>query len=324
MLGLICSVTKRQPHAPFLSRSTSPIVPGETGFAGAKGSSPKETGLNQEAKVFAEGVEMDFSRGREQRVSMKDDNALSAFPRDAFEPNAQIDLFACEQFFAKSADFTESRGLAENEGAGHPGKRAADYIPKANHEIGFGIVAVELHRAAAGHAFPGSDLFGNAFEKGPAWVRIGIDKEQPIARGGGGAGVARAGDLIKRFEDDFGTGGAGDFGSLIGGIIVADDQFSFPAALLEGLKGGVDVAQGFAEPSFFVESWDDGGDFQARDSICLRSKCDANMKGMAEQEKTQGTEAERTKLVSATRSGERRASAEAFSYAEAREQGSRR
>ena len=63
---------------------------------------------------------------------------------------------------------------------------------------------------------------------------IGIDEDEPITGSGSSAGVAGAGDLVDGFEDDFGTGGAGDFGGFVGGIVVADDELGFPAALAEG------------------------------------------------------------------------------------------
>jgi hypothetical protein len=37
-----------------------------------------------------------------------------------------------------------------------------------------------------------------------------------------------------------------------------------PTALVEGRQGLGNVAKGFAKAQFFVEGWDDGGDFQKR------------------------------------------------------------
>ena len=124
------------------------------------------------------------------------------------------------------------------------------------------MIAIEFNGAAAGNAFAGGDLFGDAFKKSRTGVGIGIDKNEPIAGSGGCAGVSGAGDLVDRFKDHVCSGSTGDFRGFVRGIVVADDEFRFPAALMEGGKGGVDVAQGFAKASFFVEGWDDGRDFQ--------------------------------------------------------------
>lgn len=127
-------------------------------------------------------------------------------------------------------------------------------------------MAIEFYGAAAGQVFTGSDLFGDAVEEGRAGMGIGIDKDEPIAGSSGSATVSGAGDLVEGFEDDFCSGGAGDFSGFVSGIVVADDEFGFPAALMESGKGGVDVAQSIAEALFFVEGRDDGGDFQV--SLC--------------------------------------------------------
>lgn len=71
---------------------------------------------------------------------------------------------------------------------------------------------------------------------------IGIDEDEPIARRSRGAAVSGAGDLVNGFEDDVGSGGAGDFGGFVGGIIVADDQFGLPIAFVKSGQGGVNVA----------------------------------------------------------------------------------
>lgn len=104
-------------------------------------------------------------------------------------------------------------------------------------------MAIELYGAAAREAFVGSNLAGNIVEKSGAGMGIGIDKNEPIAGRGGSAAVSGTGDLVDGFEDNFGAGGSGDFGRLIGRIIVADDQFGLPAALMEGGKSGVNVAK---------------------------------------------------------------------------------
>jgi hypothetical protein len=63
--------------------------------------------------------------------------------------------------------------------------------------------------------------------------------------------------LVKGLEDNVGAGGAGDFGGFVGGIVVADDEFGLPTAVVKGGQGGVDVTKSFAETAFFVKGGDD-------------------------------------------------------------------
>ena len=65
--------------------------------------------------MFAESVKVEFSCGGYERMSTQDDDAFSMFSREAFEPNAEVDLFASEQFFAEAANFTKRRGFAKDE-----------------------------------------------------------------------------------------------------------------------------------------------------------------------------------------------------------------
>jgi hypothetical protein len=110
-------------------------------------------------------------------------------------------------------------------------------------------------------------------------MRIGIHKDEPIAARGGGPAISGPGDLVEGLEDDFCAGGAGDFGRFVRRIIVADDEFSFPAPLMEAGKGGVDVPQSFAEAALLVEGWDDRRDFQVSLS--------ENMPEMAQERKSE-------------------------------------
>jgi len=124
------------------------------------------------------------------------------------------------------------------------------------------LMAIELHGATASQAVTGSDLFGDALEESRGGMGIGVDEDEPITGCSGSAAVSCAGDLVEGFEHDPGAGGSGDFGGFIGRVIVANDEFRFPAPLMKRRKSGVDMAKGFAEVPFFVESRDNGGDFQ--------------------------------------------------------------
>ena len=95
-------------------------------------------------------------------------------------------------------------------------------------------------------------------------MRIRIHENQPVAGSRLRAFVARARDLVHRLENHHRAGVPGQFGGAVGGIIVANDEFGFPAALMKGRKSIFDVTEGFAEASFFIERWNDDGDFQSR------------------------------------------------------------
>ena len=124
------------------------------------------------------------------------------------------------------------------------------------------MMAIENHSAAAGEAFAGIDLVGDAVEQGRAGMGIGIDEDKPVSGSGGSAGVAGASDLVDGFENNFGSGGAGDFGGCVSGVVVADDEFGLPIALMKNGNSSVDVTKGFAKAAFFIESGDNDRDFQ--------------------------------------------------------------
>lgn len=91
------------------------IVPSETSVTIAEGPISKEACLDQKSEVLAERVKVELSRGGDQRMLSKDDDAFSMFSREPLEPNTEIDLFTGEQFFAEAANFTKRRGFAKYE-----------------------------------------------------------------------------------------------------------------------------------------------------------------------------------------------------------------
>jgi hypothetical protein len=94
-------------------------------------------------------------------------------------------------------------------------------------------------------------------------MRIGVHKNQPVAARRRRAGIARAPDLIERLKNDFCARGFGNFGSAVGGIIIADDKFNIPAALRERRRRRFDLRKRLAEKFFLVESGHDDRDFHA-------------------------------------------------------------
>ena len=229
-------------------------IPVSEGFAGA------QDGFGHEEEMFAGGIQAQFARGGEDGVPMQDDDAFALGVREFFEAFAEFDFFADEEVGVEAADFSERRSFAKDEGAGGPVHDAADGVPEAGDGVAGGVSALEPDGAAAGEAAAGLDLRGDVIEERGAGVRIGIDEDEPIAGGGFGAAIARAGDLVDGLEDDGGAGSARDGGGGVGGVVIAHDEFGVPAAAGESGHGVADVAEGFAEEAFFVEGGDDDRD----------------------------------------------------------------
>ena len=96
------------------------------------------------------------------------------------------------------------------------------------------------------------------------WGRggVGVDEEEPVAGGGLGAGVAGAADLVEGLEDDAGADGAGEVGSGVGGIVIADNDFPGDVGGGEGGGGGlVDRREGGGEEFGLVPGGDDDAEF---------------------------------------------------------------
>lgn len=53
-------------------------------------------------------------------MAAQNDDSLAIFSRKALKPNAQINFFSGEKFFAEAAAFPKHHCLAKNERASHP------------------------------------------------------------------------------------------------------------------------------------------------------------------------------------------------------------
>src|SRR6185436_170984 len=89
---------------------------------------------------------------------------------------------------------------------------------------------------------------------------VGIDEHEPVAGGRAGAGIARAGDLVDWLEHNLCAFAARDLRGVIGGVVVADDDFSGPTALVKCLGRDANTSQRGSEQFLFVECWNDDGD----------------------------------------------------------------
>ena len=93
---------------------------------------------------------------------------------------------------------------------------------------------------------------------------IGVHKDQPVAGGRRRAGISRAGDLIDRLEYDGRARRPCDLRRAVMGIVVTDNQFTFPANLRERATRQLDLREGFAQNFFLIEGRDNDGNFHAR------------------------------------------------------------
>ncbi len=229
-------------------------------FAVGQRFAARENHFGKQPDMLTRRIQSHLARRCQDGVAMQDDNAFVFGAREFFEAFAEFDFFAGEEVDVESAEFSERSGFAKDERAGHPAQHAAGEIPEGGDSVAAGVSGFEADGAAAGEAAAGGDLRGDVVKEGGARVRVGVDEDEPVAGGGFGAAIARAADLVDGFEDDAGSGGAGDFRGAIGGVVVAHDEFALPSAPGKGGHGIADLAKGFAEELFFIERRDDDGD----------------------------------------------------------------
>src|SRR4026207_2021416 len=97
------------------------------------------------------------------------------------------------------------------------------------------------------------DCLADIFEERTAWVRIRIDKDQPVARGNARTPVARPANLIDRLENHSRAARAGNPRRRIRGIFIADDDFVFPLPGRNGMGRREDALERGGEQLLLVE-----------------------------------------------------------------------
>ena len=209
--------------------------------------------------MLARRIQAQFARGGEDGVAVQDDDAFAFGAREFLKTFAEFEFFTGEKFGVKSAEFAERGGVAKDERSGHQPECAAGQVPEAGDNVARWISSFKADCAAAGKASAGFYLRGHVVEKRGAGVSVGVDENEPVAGGGAGSAIAGAADLVEGFKDDARARGPGDFRGAVGGVVVADDEFGGPSAPGEGGERFLDVAKGFAEEAFFIESGDDYG-----------------------------------------------------------------
>jgi hypothetical protein len=92
----------------------SSVIPQVRRVAAPHGAVFVENCEGQKPEMFPRRVKFHLARGSHHRMTVQDGNGFSGFARQPFQPLAQFQFFAGEQFFAEAADFPERRRVAEN------------------------------------------------------------------------------------------------------------------------------------------------------------------------------------------------------------------
>lgn len=244
--------------------SATSIVPDGTSIATGHGLAGRTEGLPPESEVFTRAIEPDFAVRGQQRVAVKDDDGPARFSRQALEPLREFNFLRHIESLVEPAQLPERGGLDEDEGPGQPTTHAAEQIPTGQDPAGHAVRGLHGERATAGDGAAGLDDAGHFLEQGTRGLGVGVQEDQPVARGRGGAAIPGTRNLVDGLENDASARGGCDPGGGIGGIVVTDDGFPVPAAREEGRRGLLDGLQGSAQQALFVERGDDNADTHRR------------------------------------------------------------
>ena len=184
---------------------------------------------------------------------MQDDNAFAGIFCRFPQPFAQFQFLSGKQLLAETADLSERRGLAKNKRPGKQASPAAGKVPEPGYQSGQPIFFVHGNGRAACQALARINSIGNVSEQFRARMGIRIHEQQPVSRGCVRAAISGPGDLVDRLKYDCCTGGPGDLGRFIGGIVVTNDKFGHPSSLLKCLGRQANTGKRLAEQSFFVK-----------------------------------------------------------------------
>jgi len=158
----------------------------------------------------------------------------TAFLTPAFQADREPDFFPGVDAFIEPAHGFERIAAAEDEGAGRQLAVLGEPGPEDDQPSGEsgerGFSTDERPSPAHFTSLQGSDGLTQGFRCDEG---IGIEKDQVLSTGAGGSGIAGAGELVDRLEDDFRPGFPGDSGGAIGGIVVGNDQVRFEPGGLE-------------------------------------------------------------------------------------------
>lgn len=103
-------------------------------------------------------------------------------------------------------------------------------------------------------------------------MRIGINEHQPISGSCCCAPISRAADLVDWLEHDLGASGLRDLRCPIGRVVVADDEFGFPTAIVKCFRRSIHGAERSWQQLLFVKRWNDDGNFH-RTNIKVGACC---------------------------------------------------
>ena len=123
-------------------------------------------------------------------------------------------------------------------------------------------LAVELYRAAPGHARTHVHLICHFAKQFLARMRIGINEQQPLPARCRRPAVPRPRNLVQRLKNHRRPGRSRNLRRAIGRIVVTDNQLGRPAALGKYPHRRLDLSQRLANQPLFVERGNDDGNFQ--------------------------------------------------------------
>jgi len=194
---------------------------------------------------------------------MQNDYAFASPFGRLFEFLAQFQFLPGEQFLTEASHLPERRRVAKNKRPCQQLEGATQHIPKAHDPIGFWVIFVQPNGASSCQAASSGNRLGHRPEQPGTWPRVCIHKNKPVAAGGCRAAIPRSPDLVDGFEDHPGTRPLGHLSRAIGRIVVAYNQFCFPASGAKRTQPGPDRRQRIAQQPFFVERWHDNGNQHA-------------------------------------------------------------
>ena len=197
-------------------------------------------------------------------MPIEDNNLLAPLAGQFFEFPAQVNFFAGEELLIEPAHLTKRAGFAKDARARHVAHGPADMIPQLGATPAHGGLALDPQARASGQAAARLDLHGHVREQFRGGIRVGVNEEQPIPERRLGGRVAGAPNLVDRLEDDPRAADTRQFGGVIRRIVVANDQFGFPAQIQKGLGRRLDALQHSGQQFLLVEGRNKDRDLHSR------------------------------------------------------------
>lgn len=187
------------------------------------------------------------------------------FFRQCLQAFRKVQLFCNKQLLAESTDLLESHSLAKNKRSRRPSFNSTQNIPSLRDQPWYQIPAIQLDRASTCEAFARLNCLRDCGKQFGARSRIRIYEYQPITRSDRCPAISRATNLVDWLEDDTGACRPRQFSGAVSGIIVANDQFSFPSQRMKGRGSRIDALERRTDQFLLVKCRNDNRDFHNRE-----------------------------------------------------------